>query len=115
MPLLRRSLPRPLERRRKILTSRTTSACWPKPRTRRKRSNSSGATCAFRQLSIEIQHRLQQNLGALGALLLGGELLLVVADAVLAGYEDHARWRDTRDVNRIVQRTRRDIAVRIPT
>jgi hypothetical protein len=58
----------------------------------------------LRQPPVELQHRLQQHLRALGALLLRGEFLLVVADAVLARHEDHPGRRDPRDIGRVVQR-----------
>src|SRR6476619_4344841 len=50
---------------------------------------SSQRAFSLRQSAVEIEHRLQQHLGAGRALLLGGELGLVVADAAAAGHEDH--------------------------
>ena len=62
------------------------------------------------QLPVVVEHRLQQHLRALGALLLGGELRLVVADAAAARHEDHRGRRDARDIGRVVAGAGDDVA-----
>src|SRR5262249_62331566 len=57
-------------------------------------------------------HRLQQDLAARADIGLGGVLDLVVADAVLAGHEDHGGRRPARDVAGVVARAPPDVPVR---
>ena len=61
-------------------------------------------------MPVVVEHRLQQHLRALGALLLGGKLRLVVADAAAARHEDHRGRRDARNIGRVVARARDDVA-----
>ena len=57
---------------------------------------------SLRECAVVIEHRLQQDLGASGALFFRGVLRLVVADAIPAGNENHRRGRDARNICCIV-------------
>src|SRR5438067_6204023 len=61
-----------------------------------------------------LEHRMEKHVGS-GLEVLGlGVLDLVVADAVLAGHEDHRRRRDAREIHRVVRRAAHDLAARKP-
>src|SRR5438445_2243504 len=77
----------------------TMSAC--RPRTRR-----SGRV-------RPLDHGAQQHVAAGGEIVAGRVLDLVVADAVLAGHEDHGGGRDARHVDRIVAGAADDLAAGI--
>ena len=68
---------------------------------------------SFRQQPVVIEDRLQQHLSACGALLLRGELCLIVTDAVTAGHEDHGARRYPRHIAGVVTGARNDVACRI--
>src|SRR5437868_11075836 len=59
------------------------------------------------------KHRMHQRVGAGGAVGLGRILELVVADAVLAGDEDHRRRHDAGEVAGVVAGARSDAAVAV--
>ena len=66
------------------------------------------------KLGVERQGRLEQHLSAGGAVLARGALGLVVAQAVLAGHENHGRRRDLGEVHGVVAGAGDDIAMRVP-
>ena len=57
---------------------------------------------ALRERAVVIEHGLQQHLRAGGALVLGGEFRLVVADAAEAGDEDHRGRGDAGNICGVV-------------
>src|SRR6185312_15317136 len=77
------------------------------------RSRSAFFAVPLRETAVVIQHRLQQHLRARRTLFFRRKFRFVVADTVMAGRENHARGRDTRDVARIMSRTRHHVAHRI--
>ena len=70
-------------------------------------SRLSGASTCTRE------HRVQQHVGPRLEVLGTGILDLVVADAVLAGYEDHRGGRDARNIDRIMAGAAHHLAMRI--
>src|SRR6266567_5325263 len=60
------------------------------------------------------EHSVQQYIGARLEVLGTGILHLVVADAILAGHEDHRRRRDAREIHCVVRRAAYDLPARKP-
>src|SRR5690606_23545173 len=69
------------------------------------------STRASGEAAIEGEHRLEQHVGARGEMLGLGVLDLVVADAALAGHEDHRRPVTAGDVDRVVAGAARDASM----
>src|SRR6185295_15153152 len=73
---------------------------------------SAARAVALGELTVVVEHSLEQHLRAGGALLLGGEFRLVVADPAAAGNENHRGRRNARNICCVVARAGNDFPCR---